>query len=139
MSNIKWSGIEQWKYGLTARWYVSAYYGNDIDVDVVGLYNPSTNPTGHGGPTRPFSTADKAIQQAAGLLVFDSGYYSFSSALGDRDIVGDGNIVIANSNITGNKNIYNCSVISCFSVGTQSRDGFRDCFVMFSNVRTMGS
>ena len=29
-NTIKWSGIEQWKYGLTARWYVSAYYGNDI-------------------------------------------------------------------------------------------------------------
>ena len=59
MSNIKWSGIEQWKYGLTARWYVSAYYGNDTDVDAVGLYDPSTNPTGHGGNERPFATLDK--------------------------------------------------------------------------------
>ena len=50
MANIKWSGIESWKYGLTARWYVSAYYGNDVDVDGVGYYNPATNPTGHGGP-----------------------------------------------------------------------------------------
>ena len=60
--NIRWTGIEQYKYGFTARWYVSAYYGNDIDVDAVGYYNPSTNPTGHGGPTRPFSTLDKLIQ-----------------------------------------------------------------------------
>src|SRR5690554_2908787 len=101
MSNIKWSGIEQWKYGLTARWYVSAYYGNDTDVDVVGLYNPSTNPTGHGGPTRPFATIDKALQQSAGVLILDSGSYSTSVSIpANWRIIGDG-IVVATLNYSG--------------------------------------
>lgn len=96
MSNIKWSGIEQWKYGLTARWYVSAYYGNDTDVDAVGLYNPSTNPTGHGGKERPFATLDKAIQIAAdgSIVVLDSGYYKMISSLNRGiSLIGDGSVV----------------------------------------------
>src|SRR5690554_7628047 len=101
MSNIKWSGIEQWKYGLTARWYISAYYGNDIDVDAVGLYDPSTNPTGHGGPTRPFATSEKALQQTAGVIIFDSGYYDFNNiALSSRTIVGDGIVTLENISIS---------------------------------------
>lgn len=95
MSNIKWTGIEQWKYGLTARWYVSAYYGNDTDVDAVGPYNPSTNPTGHGGPTRPFATIAKYIQSGTGYCILDSGYYVVSQNMGNtRYLVGDGVVVV---------------------------------------------
>src|SRR5690554_6041929 len=98
MSNIKWSGIVQWKYGLTARWYVSAYYGNDTDVDAVGLFNPSTNPTGHGGPTRLFATLEKASQQDGSVvIVIDSGFYSISSNLSQKTWIGDGNVIISSS------------------------------------------
>ena len=82
--NIRWTGIERYKYGLTARWYVSAYYGNDIDVDAVGSYNPSTNPTGHGGPTRPFATISKLNQDSSiitgHVIVFDSVYRDWETS-----------------------------------------------------------
>ena len=69
MANIKWSGIESWKYGLTARWYVSAYYGNDIDVDAVGYYNPTTNeicfPAGILQPPFFYMDADDAVNYGA--------------------------------------------------------------------------
>ena len=99
--NIKWTGIEQYKYGLTARWYVSAYYGNDIDVDGVGYYNPATNPTGHGGPTRPFAGLTKLIQDAQilsnAVVVFDSGAYTTSLTSASKSIiaVGDGTVVFS--------------------------------------------
>ena len=100
--NIKWTGIEQYKYGLTARWYVSAYYGNDIDVDVVGLYNPSTNPTGHGGPTRPFASLSKVYQAGWGITIVDSGYYTAklptTGNILNWGLIGDGYVVCA---ITG--------------------------------------
>ena len=66
MSNIKWSGIEQWKYGLTARWYVSAYYGNDTDVDAGGC-DPvliRQDMEGH----RPFATLDKASEKCRDII-----------------------------------------------------------------------
>jgi len=113
MSNIKWSGIEQWKYGLTARWYVSAYYGNDTDVDAVGLYNPSTNPTGHGGPTRPFATSDKAFQQVSGVFVFDSGLYNMSiSSPESTSIVGDGIVTFSGLSFGVRVRLFNINIVS---------------------------
>src|SRR5690554_4252903 len=111
MSNIKWSGIEQWKYGLTARWYVSAYYGNDTDVDAVGLYDPNTNPTGHGGKERPFASLDRAFQESSGNIVLDSGYYT-SELTTVRALTGDGNVVIGNKPpATSSSPSYNLTVV----------------------------
>jgi hypothetical protein len=102
MANIKWSGIEQSKYGLTAKWYVSAYYGNDNDVDGVGLYNSSTNALGHGGPTRPFATLDKLYQQSVGTTILDSGYYKATTGITNGfNLVGDGNIIIEGDYLSG--------------------------------------
>src|SRR5690554_5547850 len=139
MSNIKWSGIEQWKYGLTARWYVSAYYGNDTDVDAVGLYDPSTNPTGHGGPTRPFATLDKVFQEAVGVVVIDSGYYFtiMSSPIGIT-VVGDGIVTLDNfgSTATGyNYSIYNCISLNAVS-SSRATSNYTDSFVLYSNVNS---
>lgn len=139
MSNIKWSGIEQWKYGLTARWYVSAYYGNDIDVDGVGLYDPSTNPTGHGGPTRPFATLSKYLQNRSSYqcCVVDSGYYLDEINISNADIVGDGTVVLSNNQFAqgfGSSRIRNCTVVS--SGCTQT--AFQDSTVLYSNVHILG-
>src|SRR5690554_347319 len=113
MSNIKWSGIEQWKYGLTARWYVSAYYGNDIDVDAVGLYDPSSNPTGHGGPTRPFATGDKINQLGFTVAVFDSGFYEFTYVSPSSKIVGDGVVNLkCDFSLSTRASLYNVTAIS---------------------------
>lgn len=120
MANIKWTGIESYKYGLTARWYVSAYYGNDIDVDGVGYYNPSTNVTGHGGPTRPFATISKLQQYASVLagavVVFDSGWYTYSGTLSKAiSFVGDGNVTFANFTLITNTPFRNCTTVSLTS------------------------
>ena len=99
-NTIKWSGIEQTKYGLTARWYVSAYYGNDIDVDGVGYYNPATNPTGHGGSTRPFASGTKLVQDSnvvvGAVCIFDSGNYAINGTK-SLQIVGDGMVILSGS------------------------------------------
>lgn len=130
MANIRWSGIESFKYRLIARWYVSAFYGNDIDVDGVGYYNPSTNPTGHGGPTRPFATLAKLQQDAnvliGAVVVFDSGWYTSSIALIKHlSVIGDGIVTFSNitistigSTIFRIKNIYilSSSVLSVLDV-----------------------
>ena len=116
---IKWSGIEQTKYGLTARWYVSAYYGNDIDIDGVGYYNQTTNPTGHGGPARPFASLTKIIQDnqvlSNAVVVFDSGVYttSLTSAFKVIVAIGDG-IVLFNSMrwFASNNGCYTFNVIT---------------------------
>ncbi len=141
MSNIKWSGIEQWKYGLTARWYVSAYYGNDTDVDGVGLYNPSTNPTGHGGPTRPFATISKLLQEKSlsDITVFDSGYYSYASSVSvPINAVGDGTVLFSVNFSTNNQLVYfhNIIVISSTigSVVTFFSD-ISDCLFLYSTLR----
>lgn len=113
MANIKWSGIEQIKYNLTANWYCSAYYGNDIDVDAVGPYNRTTNPLGHGGPTRPYATLDKVIQVATKnqVVVFDSGHYkSLLNELDDLKIIGDGNVQFFN--LWGEFYLHNATFIS---------------------------
>lgn len=134
MANIKWSGIEQKKYGLTARWYVSAYYGNDNDVDGVGDYDPSTNPTGHGGPTRPFATLDKTIQYSSvsslDVVVFDAGYYTNSTSK-KLTIVGDGLVIFELTLALGVRSIYyNLNFInSTFTLGQ-----FWDCNVYYSNL-----
>lgn len=111
MANLKFSGIESWKYGLTARWYVSAYYGNDVDVDGVGYYNPTTNVTGHGGKERPFASLSKVNQDASitadTVLVIDSGYYSIASFTKPMTMVGDGVVNIATSAIGNSNNSYN--------------------------------
>lgn len=117
-NTIKWSGIEQWKYGLIARWYVSAYYGNDIDVDGVGYYNPTTNPTGHGGPTRPFAS-DAKIQQDAmvttnSVVIYDSAYYvSVGTKIVNR--VGDGHVFLKNSAAVAG-GMYNIILINGFNI-----------------------
>jgi len=145
MSNIKWSGIEQKKYGLTARWYVSAYYGNDIDVDSVGLYNPTTNVNGHGGKTRPFATLEKASQQASGVIVIDSGFYSISSNLSGKTWIGDGNVIISSSQIniyqpliTGSRG-YNITYVSAGAAETPIGIRVEDCTFLYSAIpdRTM--
>lgn len=137
MSNIKWSGIEQWKYGLTARWYVSAYYGNDMDVDAVGLYDPSANPTGHGGPTRPFATLDKVFQQTVGVVVLDSGYYTaINTAPQSIRIVGDGNVIIGKTTSATGTLVFNVCLIGsdCNICGSDSH-GAVDSTIIFSYVR----
>ena len=120
--NIKWTGIEQWKYGLTARWYGSQYYGNDVDVDAVGYYNPTTNPLGHGGPTRPFATASKFNQDAnvaaGSVWVWDSGNWSLATGITKPcTIVGDGYVVIDSTPIANKANsdnkFYNLKCINC--------------------------
>ena len=117
-NTIKWSGIEQWKYGLTARWYVSAYYGNDIDVDGVGYYNPSTNPTGHGGPTRPFASLSKLQQDAAivanSIIVVDAGsYVSLINHTKILRFVGDGIVVFNGLTSSNDLFFYNIKLIQC--------------------------
>lgn len=135
MSNIKWSGIEQWKYGLTARWYVSAYYGNDTDVDAVGLYDPSTNPTGHGGPTRPFATLDRAFQEASGNIVLDSGYYT-SELTTVRTLIGDGKVVIGSKpSSTSSSPSYNLTVVSS-GLLAGSNPEIIDCTCIYSTIGT---
>lgn len=140
MSNIKWSGIEQWKYGLTARWYVSAYYGNDMDVDAVGLYHPSTNLTGHGGPTRPFATLDKAYQSSVSgeIIIIDSGYYSTTLNAGIRTLVGDGVCLLTSNNrnsggagFTGSA--YNCDFTNSHFVNFNAID----CRIIYSSTGTV--
>lgn len=121
MANIKWTGIESYKYGLTARWYVSTYYGNDIDVDVVGYYNPTTNPTGHGGPTRPFATMSKINQDTnvlmGNVVVIDSGMTTSTTITKSITIVGDGICVFSNCSISNNTNanikFYNLTLLNC--------------------------
>jgi len=141
MSNIKWSGIEQWKYGLTARWYVSAYYGNDIDVDAVGLYNPSTNPTGHGGPTRPFATISKLLQEkgSSDVTVLDSGYYSHASSVNvPINCVGDGVVLFSVNFSTANLPVHfhNIIVISANIGGvTTYLSNISDCKFLYSTLR----
>ena len=110
--NIKWTGIEQYKYGLTARWYGSQYYGNDVDVDAVGYYNPTTNPFGHGGPTRPFATISKFNQDAnvaaGSVWVLDSGNWSLATGITKPcTIVGDGYVIINSTAISSNANSNN--------------------------------
>ena len=117
MANIKWSGLESWKYELTARWYVSAYYGNDIDVDSAGYYSPTTNVTGHGGPTRPFASIDKLLQDSNVLVnsicILDSGYYKYTIPSKTVEIIGDGSVTITN-NKQSNQFLYfrNCHVVN---------------------------
>lgn len=94
MANAKWSGIEQWKYGLTADWYVSAKYGYATDEGGWGLYNRSTNPDGWGGPKRPFDGLDTALDGRSGVFVLDSGKYTGPSA--KVTFVGDGDVVLYN-------------------------------------------
>ncbi len=141
MSNIKWSGIEKWKYGLTARWYVSAYYGNDTDADEVELYDPSTNPTGHGGPTRPFATLEKASQQAgSGVIVIDSGFYSISSNLSQKTWIGDGNVIISSSQLNiyrplGNGSRgYNITYVGAGAAQADPTIFVEDCTFLYSNI-----
>ena len=141
MANIKWTGIEQKKYGLTARWYVSAYYGNDIDVDAVGLYDPSTNPTGHGGPTRPFATISKLLQEkgSVDITVFDSGYYSYPLAVSvPINSVGDGNVLFSVDFSTINAQVYFCNITVVSSnlggVATYFTN-IIDCLFLYSTLR----
>lgn len=137
MSNIKWSGIEQWKYGLTARWYVSAYYGNDTDVDAVGLYNPSTNLTGHGGKERPFATLSKLFQQSSiGNVVLDSGYYDYSVGITTAvNFIGDGVVILSRINLASvvSFQFFNTININC-SFANFPSSGYHDCVTLYSSV-----
>lgn len=141
MANIKWTGIEQKKYGLTARWYVSAYYGNDTDVDAVGLYDPSTNVTGHGGPTRPFATISKLLQEKGiqDITVLDSGYYSYASSVGvPINCIGDGVVLFSVDFQTANANVFfhNIIVISSNIGGVSTYfSNISDCLFLYSTLR----
>lgn len=134
MANIKWSGVEKWKYNLTASWYVSTQYGNDFDVDGVGLYEPSSNPNGHGGKTRPFATIDKLIlSNLSGNIVLDSGNYISLLAIERVYFIADGNVVI-----TG-LTVYIGSFFGCVCVNLKqySSSGlwcFNSCKVINSTV-----
>jgi hypothetical protein len=142
MANIRWSGIESWKYGLTARWYVSAYYGNDVDVDGVGYYNPTTNVNGHGGPKRPFASLSKLNQDVNVIIganvVIDSGYYSTASITKYITLIGDGTVVIANTAMSTTLNAsfryYNINILSCTLGSVQSVFYFADCFVSYCSI-----
>ena len=141
--SIKWSGIEQTKYGLTARWYVSAYYGNDVDVDGVGYYNPSTNVNGHGGPTRPLASLSKVNQDANitanTVLVIDSGYYSVASFTKPIVMVGDGVVNIAASAIGNNSNsdsrFFNIRLLNCTLGSITTILAFTDCKCIYGSQR----
>ena len=142
-NTIKWSGIEQTRYGLTARWYVSAYYGNDIDVDGVGYYNPATNQTGHGGPTRPFSSLSKLQQDAnvlqASVIVLDSGNYKVTSFSKPATFVGDGIVIISQSvifnNASSDTKFYNIKLINCSIGAVLTILHFYDCCVFYGDSR----
>ena len=139
MANIKWSGIESWKYGLMAHWYVSAYYGNDVDVDGVGYYNPTTNVTGHGGPTRPFASLSKLNQDSTvvsgATVLFDGGYYSLAiTAIKPLRIIGDGTVIIANTSLGSNSfNFYNTILVQC-TQGAASGQSLYDCTCIYSSL-----
>lgn len=134
MANIKWSGIESWKYGLTARWYVSAFYGNDVDVDGAGYYNPSTNPTGHGGPLRPFGSRDKVMQNSnvttSSVVVYDSGYYTSSIYSKLLNEVGDGVVTFS---LTHNNSLYlyNIQLLNYSAALNSYANSFIDCNISF--------
>lgn len=132
MANIKWSGIESRKYGLTARWYVSAYYGNDEDIDAAGLYDPSANITGHGGPTRPFATLSKYNQVAVNyeVCVVDSGWYDESLTTNRHKIVGDGNVIINGMIAADQTYVYNTTLIHFTS---NNFGGLKDCKVIYGS------
>lgn len=129
MANIKWSGIESSKYGLTARWYVSAYYGNDVDVDGVGYYNPTTNPTGHGGPTRPFATLSKLQQDSnvvsKAIIILDSGYYYIATGTKRLIIIGDGYVVMEPAS-TIISSIYNCIILRYIAGAASANSNYYD-------------
>ncbi|MCG8475257.1 MAG: hypothetical protein MI784_07270 [Cytophagales bacterium] len=136
-----WSGIEQWKYGLTARWYVSARYGNDNDVDNAGLYHPKDNPEGHGGKTRPFATIDKSLQNDLNCnLVVDNGVYSINlpvGSWGSTKIIGDGTVKIRRLH-SFSGNYYNTTFISLPNVGWASMSAV-DCSFHGSYVSNLGN
>lgn len=140
MANAKWSGIEQWKYGLTASWYVSEQYGHDNDVDGVGLYNASTNPLGHGGKTRPFATIDKWAQETSGFtntVVLDSGYY-ITDINHIGNFIGDGRVIISSSRIYNSSNasnyFFNIDIIDSSLGSVNTVLGFTDCFVAYTTT-----
>lgn len=137
MANIKWTGIESYKYGLTARWYVSAYYGNDIDVDGVGYYNPTTNVIGHGGPTRPFASLSKINQDvnilSGSIIVVDSGnYYNSVTYTKSLRYVGDGCVIFDKYTVTVNMYFYNITLTQ-FSMYTNTAGTFIDVNIIYSN------
>lgn len=137
MANIKWSGIESWKYGLTARWYVDAYYGNDTDIDGVGYYNPTTNPYGHGGPTRPFCTLSKINQDSnvasGACVVVGSGYYgNVSISKAGIVFVGDGHVVLDKITIVRNGSYFFNIVLTQFYCGGTTVWSARDCAVIYA-------
>jgi len=140
MANIKWSGIEQKKYGLTARWYVSAKYGTETDVEARGLYDPSTNATGWGGPVYPFGHIDQFFgnYSSGQPVIVDSGYYKQSEAIltGDTIIVGDGNVILENiGSVSFGANVKYNNVVAIASVSSdRALSNYTDCTVLYSNV-----
>ena len=127
MSSAKWSGIEQKKYGLTARWYVSAKYGYATDEGGWGLYDPVSNVDGWGGPKRPFDGLDTFTvnKNADGWCVMDSGRYKATMSGATSMIVGDGNVIIGQS-VVGlllfPGSFKNCTLIECFNFDMTSSD-----------------
>lgn len=140
-NTIKWSGIEQTKYGLIANWYVSAYYGNDVDINGAGYYNRTTNPTGHGGPTRPFASETK-IQQDANVLtnhivMYDSARYTSAITM-TKNVkrVGDGTVVFDSINF-GNvaHSVFNTVIINSTFLGAGAGNSYTDVKLIYcSNV-----
>jgi len=143
MANVKWSGIEQKKYGLTARWYVSAQYGNDTDVDALGLYDPSTNPTGWGGPLYPFKNIDNVSVETSitnASVVVDSGMYSATeTAVMAFDLIGDGNVVLTSSTLisTNILGLYNITIFNSSALGGQLKGA--DIRYFYSTIQVRNS
>ena len=138
MSSAKWSGIEQKKYGLTARWYVSAKYGYATDEGGWGLYNPVSNVDGWGGKKRPFVSLDLAFQQISGVIVVDSGYYSTTLNAGIRTIIGDGYCLVTSNNRTSGGAAftgaaYNCDFINSYFINFSAID----CRIIYSSTGTV--
>ena len=136
MSSAKWSGIEQKKYGLTARWYVSAKYGYATDEGGWGLYNPVSNVDGWGGKKRPFDGLDTFTtnKNATGWCVIDSGKYK-ATIPGSMSVVGDGNVIIEQSAVgTGSSSgmFKNCTLINCTEESGASTLNLEDVIVLFS-------
>lgn len=137
MSSAKWSGIEQKKYGLTARWYVSAKYGYATDEDGWGLYDPVSNVDGWGGKKRPFDTIQTYFNNFTGsrICVVDSGKYNiFDTALsGAHSFIGDGDVVLdqGNNGYPNTSNLYNLKCLRFKHTGGVAGFQARDCRFVF--------
>ena len=81
------------KFTKTGRFYVDSQYGYATDPASLGVYNPTTNPDGWGGPKAPYATLHLAASAASTLGAYDqvvicSGYFLLTEAVtGTRRVI----------------------------------------------------